>query len=269
MTRSSDCRLRSTIQSTFPSVRVSGSASASQMFPSSSSASPSSEMNRPPVEAPKLRLREPVGERTEQRRGRAEPDRAGRVVDRKRVLRPRRIRLQPAEVPQPRQVGAVEPPEQVLDRVQHRRGVRFHRDPVLGAEVGEVERRHQRHHRRRRRLMPAHLELVALRALPVRIVDDPHREPQHPPLDRLERRDVDTCILELVRRHGIYSCVKRDKGGDGDAAVARRASLRASTLQPGDSRPVAGSGDRLRLPFDLCDRFEQYGAVDITVVDSK
>ena len=53
MTRSSDWRFRSTIHSTFPSRRASGSASASQMFPSSSSASPSSEMKRPFVDEPK------------------------------------------------------------------------------------------------------------------------------------------------------------------------------------------------------------------------
>ena len=44
ITRSSDWRLRSTIQSALPSPRVSGSATASQRLPSSSSASPSREM---------------------------------------------------------------------------------------------------------------------------------------------------------------------------------------------------------------------------------
>ena len=40
------------------------------------------------------RLREAVGERAEERRGGAEADRPGRVVDRERVLRPRRVGLQ-------------------------------------------------------------------------------------------------------------------------------------------------------------------------------
>ena len=45
-TRSSDCRLTSTIHSTSPSPSVAGSATASQMLPSSSSASPISAMYR-------------------------------------------------------------------------------------------------------------------------------------------------------------------------------------------------------------------------------
>ena len=71
MTRSSDCRLRSTIQRTFPSLRASGSASASQMFPSSSSASPSSEMKRPPVDEPKWLSTYRSASDAEQRRRRA------------------------------------------------------------------------------------------------------------------------------------------------------------------------------------------------------
>ena len=51
----------------------------------------------------------------------------------------------------------VEPAEEVLDRVQHRRGVRLDRDPVGRAQVLEPQRGHDRHHRRRRRLVAADL----------------------------------------------------------------------------------------------------------------
>ena len=46
ITRSRDCLLKSTIHITFPRFVVMGSASASQIFPSSSSASPITEINR-------------------------------------------------------------------------------------------------------------------------------------------------------------------------------------------------------------------------------
>jgi hypothetical protein len=52
-TRSSDCRLKSTSHITLPRPAVAGSATASQMLPSSSSASPISAMNRECGRAPK------------------------------------------------------------------------------------------------------------------------------------------------------------------------------------------------------------------------
>ena len=53
------------------------------------------------------------------------------------ILEPARVALQAAELAQRRQVLAVELPEQVVDRVQHRRRVRLDRDPVRGAQVVE------------------------------------------------------------------------------------------------------------------------------------
>ena len=98
-----------------------------------------------------------VGERAPHRRRRAEPDRAGGVVDGIRVLRARRIGLQAAELAQRLQVGAVEPAEQVVDRVQDGRGVRLHAHPVRRLQHAEPQRGHERHHRRARRLVPADL----------------------------------------------------------------------------------------------------------------
>ena len=144
-----------------------------------------------------------VGERAQQRRSAAEAHRAGRVVDREGVLRPRWIALQPAEVAEPGQVGTVEPAEQVLERVHHGRGVGLDADAVASVEVGEPERSHERDHRRRRRLVAAHLERVAARPLAVRVVDDPHGEPQDAALDRSERGEVGGGGLRHARRHRV------------------------------------------------------------------
>ena len=124
------------------------------------------------------------------RRRRADADRARRVVDRVRVLRPARIALEAAEGAQRLEVRALEPPQQVVDRVQHRRRVRLHRHAVLGAQLREPERRHEAHHRRARRLVAAHLHAGAVLAHAVGVVHDRGREPEHAPLDGLERLEV-------------------------------------------------------------------------------
>ena len=82
-----------------------------------------------------------VGEARPDRRRCADPDRSGREVDGVRVLRPARIALEPAERAQLRQVAPVEPPQQVVDRVEDRRGMGLHRDPVRRPHVLELERR--------------------------------------------------------------------------------------------------------------------------------
>ena len=190
MTRSRLWRFRSTIQSTFGSARVCGSMIASQTLPSSSSASPRMEMNRPPVPLPKWVCTYRFASAPKSGAAAPRPDRARRVVDRERILRAARVRLEAAVFTKLGQVGTVEPAEQVLDRVQHGRCVRLHRDPVLRLQVEEVEGRHQRDHRGRRGLMAADLEVVTLRPLAVRVVDDPGREPEHPALDRGHRLEI-------------------------------------------------------------------------------
>ena len=84
-----------------------------------------------------------VRERAPDRRGRAEADAAGGVVDRVRVLRPARVGLQPAVLAQLRQIRPVQPPEQVVDGVQHRAGVRLDADPVRRLEHPEVQGAHE------------------------------------------------------------------------------------------------------------------------------
>ena len=187
-TRSSDWRFRSTTQSTSPRRATHGSAIASQTAPSSSSASPSSAIWRPrggSLEAVVLEV--PARDRAPDRRGRADADGAGRVVDRVGVLRPARVALEPAERAQRLEVGLLEPAEQVVDRVQDRRGVRLHRDLVLRAQLREPERGHQAHHRGARRLVAADLHPGAVLAHAIRVVDDRGGEPEHPPLYGLER----------------------------------------------------------------------------------
>ena len=119
--------------------------------------------------APALRHVEVAGDvalrdRAPERRGRADADGARREVDDAGILGPARVALQPAELAQRRQVAAVERAEQVVDRVQHRRGVRLHGDAIGRAQVLEVERRHDADDRRRRGLVAADLDARRRRA---------------------------------------------------------------------------------------------------------
>ena len=62
--------------------------------------------------------------------------------------------------------------------------MRLDRDAVRGPQVLEVERRHDRDDRRRRGLVAADLEVRALGADAVRVLDDARREPEHARLHR-------------------------------------------------------------------------------------
>jgi hypothetical protein len=97
-----------------------------------------------------------------------------------------------------RQVPLVEFAEQVIDRVQHRGGVRFHRDPVLRAQVPEPQRSHDRHHRGAGTLMTAHLQPGWVGPHPVRLVDDGRRQPQHAAFDFAQNAEAVGLRLQLV-----------------------------------------------------------------------
>ena len=135
-------------------------------------------------------LEVPARDRRPDRRGRPDADGAGGEVDRVRVLRPAWIALQPAERAQRLEVGLLEQPQQVVDRVQHGRRVRLHRHAVLGAQLGEPQRGHEAHHRRARSLVAAHLHAGAVLAHPIRVMHDRGREPEHAPLNGLECVEV-------------------------------------------------------------------------------
>ena len=165
-TRSSDWRLRSTIHSTSPRR---GDHRIDERLPDGALVELGVADERDVAAA--LRHVEVAGDvavrdRAPERRRRADADRAGREVDDARILGAARIALQPAELAQRRQVAAVERAEQVVDRVQHGRGVRLDRDAVGRAQVLEVERRHDADHRGRRRLVAADLDARRRRRAP-------------------------------------------------------------------------------------------------------
>ena len=134
-----------------------------------------------------VRLDVAVRKRAEEGRSRPDPDRSGRVVDRKVILRPARVGLEPAECPERRQVAAVEPAEQVLDAWSTGEACGFTDTRSAASQIPEVERGHERDHRGGGGLVAADLELVVLRTLVVCVVDDPRREPEHAALDLPKR----------------------------------------------------------------------------------
>ncbi|MEZ5298562.1 MAG: hypothetical protein R2697_20485 [Ilumatobacteraceae bacterium] len=66
--------------------------------------------------------------------------------------------------------------------------MRLDGDLVGTADVTEPEGGHDRHHRRARRLVTADLDVAV--APSVGGVDDPRRQPEHPPLDLSHRLDL-------------------------------------------------------------------------------
>ena len=244
-TRSSDWRLRSTTHMTSPSFATIGSAIASQHAPSSSSASPSSAIWRPPTGTSKWPGHVAVRERAPDRRGRADADRAGRVVDRVGVLRARRVGLQPAELAQRLQVARLEPPEQVVDRVQHRRGVRLDRHAVGRLEEGEPQRGHQRHHRRARGLVAADLHARAVRAHVVGVVDDRRRQPQHALLHAVEDGELDGARPLGLEAHVHHPRVGAERGLAAEVGVEDgRVALDLAAPRRGRSSPPSTSPRR-------------------------
>ena len=77
-----------------------------------------------------------------------------------------------------------------MDRVQHRPGMRLHRDAVVRPERMEIERGHDRGHRRAARLVPADLQPVVALADVIGVVDGPGRQPAQPLVEDLQRFDV-------------------------------------------------------------------------------
>ena len=118
-------------------------------------------------------------QRGEQRHGDAQPDRAGREIDVVDVLGARRIGLRAAQRAEALELVARLVAEQVLDGVEHRRGVRLHRHAILGPQHREIERRHHRRQRGARGLVAADLEPVAVGPEMVGVVDGPGAQPQH------------------------------------------------------------------------------------------
>ena len=131
-----------------------------------------------------------AGDRAPDRSGRADPHRAGGVVHRVGVLGAAGIALQAAEGTQRLEVRALQVPQQVVDRVQHRRGVRLDRHAILGPQLGEPERGHEAHHRRAGGLVAAYLHAALALANAVGVMHDRGGQPQHPALDGPQRVEV-------------------------------------------------------------------------------
>ena len=122
--------------------------------------------------------------------GDTEADAAGREVDRDAVLGPARIALRAAETAEALQLIERLRTQQVMDRVQHRAGVRLDRDLIMPPERMEIQHRHNRGDRRARRLVAADLEPVRGVAQVVGVVDRPRRQPAQPRLEALEHCHV-------------------------------------------------------------------------------
>ena len=176
-------------------------------------------------------------QRTEQRRGGAEPDRPGRVVDGDRILRPARVGLQAAEVAKRAQVRLVEPAQQVLEGVQHGRCVRLHADAVVALQLREPERRHDRDEARGRGLVPADLDRVERWPLAVRVVDHAHREPEDALLDAPERVLGERWRWGSPQDRGLVH--GRDQSIARSSRARRGRSSQASTVT---SVPIGVSG---------------------------
>ena len=161
-----------------------------------------------------------VRERAPDRRGGAEAHGAGGVVDRVGVLRPARVGLQAAVGAQRGQVAAVEPAEQVVDRVQDRARVRLDADPVRRLERREPQRGHQRHHAGAGGLVAADLHAGAVRPHAVGVVDDAGRQPQHAALDAVQRLQIDLG----GERHAAQVIPRRRSGCAGSRRAARAPS---------------------------------------------
>ena len=106
------------------------------------------------------------------------PDGAGGKIHLRPVLDARGIGLHAAQLPQPLHLLQRLPAEQIVDGVEHRSGMRLHRDAVLRAGDLEIQRRHDGDHRGARRLVPAHLQPVTIGSDVVGVVDHPRRQPE-------------------------------------------------------------------------------------------
>jgi len=108
------------------------------------------------------------------------------------------VRLQPPEFAEPAQVGTVESPDQVIDRMENRGRVRLDGHPVVLIEMVEPESGHDADQRGRGGLVAANLYLPP-RTFVVRMVDHANREPQDTALNLVEAVEVSLRADFMVR----------------------------------------------------------------------
>ena len=122
---------------------------------------------------PAMRLDVILHEAREERLRDAEADRAGGEIDVVDVLGARGIGLRALVAAEILELLPGLVAEQILDGVEDRARMRLHRDPVLGPQHREIERRHDRRERGRGGLVPADLQAVAVGPQVVGVVDRP------------------------------------------------------------------------------------------------
>ena len=103
----------------------------------------------------------------------------GRKIDVVTVLGARWIGLRAAKRAKALKLVAGLMTQKILDRMEHRAGVRLHRHPILGAQGVEIQRRRQGGDRGAGGLMAADLQLVVAGPHVVGVVDHPTGQPQH------------------------------------------------------------------------------------------
>ena len=101
---------------------------------------------------------------------------AGREVD-SGILGSTRVRLQPFVAAQLPQLIFRQAPEEVLNRMEHRRCMRLDGNPVSRAQRVEVQGCHQADKRGRTGLVPAYLGAIRIVATEVRMVNHVGAEP--------------------------------------------------------------------------------------------
>ena len=135
--------------------------------------------------------------------GGAEADRAGRDIDVVLVLGPRGVGLRAAEAAEALELVAALAAEEILDGMEHRARMRLDRDPVLGAQHGEIERGHDGDERGGGGLVAADLEPILVRAEVVRVMDHPAREPEQLALELRERGEIGGALAAAGLRLGL------------------------------------------------------------------
>ena len=129
--------------------------------------------------APAVAVQVILNKRGKDRQGRAKADRAGGKIHIVGVFGPRRIGLHAAPAPEVRQFFPALLPHQILDRMKHRPGMGFDRNPVLRAQSVEIKCCQNADRGGTAGLMAAYLDIaIGFGAQVVGVVDRPASEPE-------------------------------------------------------------------------------------------
>src|SRR5262249_28395996 len=141
-----------------------------------------------PFKTPTVSARIVSRDRHAQRLSDAEADRTGGKIDVVSIFGARRIGLRALIAAEVFELLARLTPEQILNGMEVRRGMRFDRDAILRPQAMKIKGGHDRGERRRRRLMATDFYSVGIVAQIIGLVDRPGCEPQHLALELGEDR---------------------------------------------------------------------------------